>query len=231
MLRFLKNWWRVSLTCLLLVIFATSCTVGCPFWTGDPLDGTVVDANTGRPIPGAVVAFTVKYRVFVPDRAFDLAEEHVTDSKGEFHIARWFLFGIGEPTWHEPTLIIHREGYATQVYKNDAFGYHKIVPPFVRWKRSPVFALEASRDSIDAHLVDWTEVIDRLTILGRANDFYRCGDIARLPRTIRRWQEVAMQVQQLSLPRTSHSLLMDRLPSINRYIIDCSHETMRSGRE
>jgi len=97
------------LIALVLIAFGSGCT---PFLIDGPYEGYVVDADTGEPIEGAVVAMS--WYTWTPTIAgmvyscYD-SDEAATDKMGHFRLPGkgWRLFSdIGKPSF-----VIVKEGY------------------------------------------------------------------------------------------------------------------------
>lgn len=105
----------MKITIVLLVILMTLSVSGCPA-NSKSISGTVIDAETGRPIEGAVVFFewtktkggwtgldyTETYRI----------AEKVTDKDGKFRV-----LGVLTPFVNPPTIVIYKTGYVA--WRND----------------------------------------------------------------------------------------------------------------
>lgn len=101
-----------------------------------PMNGKVVDKETGKPIEGAValVEWDVTISIgFSTTTTYKMAET-ITDKQG------WFVLpGVFNPFVNPPTVVIYRKGYIA--WRSDSIfpGYEK---RDFKWKRSNRFEME-----------------------------------------------------------------------------------------
>ncbi|MGE5139254.1 MAG: hypothetical protein ACM3JD_07330 [Rudaea sp.] len=116
--KFFGNPVRVVLLLLALLIIGLLLTM-CGF-TGEALDGQVVEEGTNGPIPGAIVVarWDGTVTALVDSRtACVYVESAVTDDQGRFHFPRWYraprflVFGV------LPTVTAYKAGYEARPYE------------------------------------------------------------------------------------------------------------------
>lgn len=93
-----------------------------PFiWYSPAIDGRIVDAATGSPVPGAVVLMTWETRGSEGLTLGTLAaEEAVANQHGEFHIAAWGprVSFVGSVSAGQPTTRVLHPDYAPLSFAN-----------------------------------------------------------------------------------------------------------------
>jgi hypothetical protein len=134
--------------CSILLIASMFSVSGCSAYYSD-MTGTVVDAETGKSIEGAVVLVEWTKRVGLGDYHTESVKvvEVVTDKKGEFTVT-----GLINPFVDPPDVTVYKKGYV-------AWNNRSIFPDYKRrddfvWKSGSVFKLEhfVSSYSYDAHV-------------------------------------------------------------------------------
>ena len=125
-----------------------------PFvWYSPAIDGRIVDAVTGRPVPGAVVLMTWETRGSQGMTLGPLAvEEAVANERGEFHIAAWgprFAI-VGTVSYGQPTTRVLHPDYAPLNFSNtEAIPWGRD-PRFIRIKYHHDGQIELSRPAATA---------------------------------------------------------------------------------
>ncbi|HET7629874.1 MAG TPA: hypothetical protein VFK03_00705 [Candidatus Saccharimonadales bacterium] len=90
-----------------------------------PIEATVVDKDTSKPVVGAVAVANWDIVNGFPETSpvAELAiEESVTDKHGHFHLAGWgpkFLFFHGQVDTTAPKIVIYKPGYMVSVHYNN----------------------------------------------------------------------------------------------------------------
>lgn len=85
------------------------------YFTYRPLSGTVIDAETGAPLAGAVVHVEWNITMGLPGLSYGQTykkTEKITDDKGRFSI-----FGTLNPFVSPPVVVVYKKGYAA--WRND----------------------------------------------------------------------------------------------------------------
>lgn len=102
------------------------------------MSGTVVDAETGKPIEGAVVLVNWTITKGVPGLTYGedyKTVEEVTNKEGKFRI-----FAVLNPMVNPPTIVIYKKGYVA--WRNDfIFPDYKKREDF-QWTSNQVFRME-----------------------------------------------------------------------------------------
>lgn len=107
----------VSFPLGIVLLLVAACSVPLPrAVVAAPFKGKVVDAETKRPLPGAVVLLWWNLEApgiaHGPIERFLDAEETLTDDEGEFVIGKWSPQATIPGTWvSDPYFIIHSPGY------------------------------------------------------------------------------------------------------------------------
>jgi hypothetical protein len=107
---------------LIALLPMTGCT-GAPYYQIAQIEGWVVEADTNRPIEGAVVAVSWELVMGWLDgprhQGYLEVKEVVTDKNGRFHFEG---FTAPNPTMHElrndPVIIVFKGGYAHRTLRN-----------------------------------------------------------------------------------------------------------------
>ena len=130
---------KSKLLLMLLVSLISACyeATGCY----GPMTGTVVDAETGRPIEGAVVYVQWTVTSGPPGlqtaKIYDVIEK-VTDKNGKFRVC-----GILNPFVNRPVVVVYKKDYVP--WRGDyIFPVYEHRKDF-EWQRSYVFRLEHYR--------------------------------------------------------------------------------------
>ncbi|HAA05771.1 MAG TPA: TonB-dependent receptor [Syntrophobacteraceae bacterium] len=105
-----KKRWRVPRTILgiVLSLFVAYWVLDLVRWT---IKGQVVDADTGKPIQGAVVAIDWWEAAFGPpglstSKDMEVSED-TSDAQGNFHVPKYATFGLGR----EFNMVVYKHGY------------------------------------------------------------------------------------------------------------------------
>jgi hypothetical protein len=109
-----------------LLVAAALCGCGSPYYTADPIEAWVVDAETGAPIEGAVV--TANWQLLAG--SFDTGGrklrqlevmETVTDKNGRFHFPGFIRLNISLDDLGEedPQVLVFKPGYQYYRATND----------------------------------------------------------------------------------------------------------------
>lgn len=114
---------RALLACVLCASLCAGCAL-IPL-NADPIDSQVVDADTGRPIEGAVVvAYWQLHRGSIGGDALPCGaanvEEAVTDKDGNFHLPGWgpVMGACGDLMEGEPMIYVFKSGYGYGRFAN-----------------------------------------------------------------------------------------------------------------
>jgi hypothetical protein len=110
--------YAINFLLLVLATFSLSACGGSPYYTSDPIEAWVVDAENGKPIEGAVVTANWQLEAFGFDtggRKLHQLEvmETVTDSKGRFYFPGFTRLNptLEELRDHDPQILIFKSGY------------------------------------------------------------------------------------------------------------------------
>lgn len=128
---------------LVLIIALFFLTSGC--YASD-ITGTVVDAETGKPIEGAVVLaeWTKTKGLGLTSTESYKVVEVVTDKDGKFAVS-----GVSTPFVNPPHLTIYKKGYVA--WNNEfIFPDYKKRTDF-KWQSGHVFRLEQFKENIYSH--------------------------------------------------------------------------------
>lgn len=103
---------------LVITLMTLNACGGSPYYTSEPFDARVVDANTGQPIAGAIVlahwALRQSMALDSPGIVDELeVVETTTDSDGRFHIPGFTKLNPSLKVlwWEDPAIIIYKPGY------------------------------------------------------------------------------------------------------------------------
>ncbi|MFN8544257.1 MAG: carboxypeptidase-like regulatory domain-containing protein [Candidatus Binatia bacterium] len=106
---------------VLLILFAS----GKVAYVGLPITATVVDAQTGQPIEGAIVVAYWELKGGL-EGTYPVGQvkvlETVTDASGRFHFPWWgprVYISLGELATQAPQLLLFAKGYAPKELRND----------------------------------------------------------------------------------------------------------------
>ena len=134
----------MKLVLLVLLAVTALCMLGC--YPG--ISGVVVDAETHKPIEGAVVLaqWTKTHGIGDPWHSVYKIIETETDFEGKF-----ILSGVYNPTVDKPTLVIIKRGYVA--WRNDIVfpGYTKRMD-CLEWKSGYRYALATYTSSLDRYV-------------------------------------------------------------------------------
>src|SRR5207248_1171274 len=109
---------RTALVALLTLLLPTVCGAAPPFYSGAPIRGRVVDAETDEPLTGVhvVTETTLSTGLFIHGEHVERLHvaETVTDASGDYELPAWGP--KARPTFSElhggdPTLIYFKPGY------------------------------------------------------------------------------------------------------------------------
>jgi len=96
---------KVNILSIVIVVLLAGYTKGCAYL---PISGTVVDAETGKPIEGAVVLVEWTIKKGIGDKHTESVKvaEVLTDKDGKFDLP-----GCYQPFVEAPDLTIYKRGY------------------------------------------------------------------------------------------------------------------------
>ena len=107
-----------------------------------PIEGTVVDAETGKPIEGAVVLaeWTITKGIGLTATESYMIVETVTDRNGKFKINAYVL----NPFVNKPRLTLYKAGYTAW---NNRFIFPGYIPrKETRWQSNNTYAIEKFKE-------------------------------------------------------------------------------------
>lgn len=136
-------------------------------YSGASIDGQVVDAETKKPLAGAVVAsyWPVYGGVFHYDQVDELLlMEAVTDSGGHYHLASWGpIFTWKGELWDSaPVLIFIKRGYAPVPKISNSPGPFELGPKVSNWNGKTVELKRIADPSIE-DLENWASTADNFS--------------------------------------------------------------------
>jgi len=130
---------KVIILSIVIVVLLAGYTKGCAYL---PITGTVVDAETGKPIEGAVVLVEWTIKKGIGDKHTESVKvaEVVTDKDGKFGLPGCYRLFL-----ETPDLTIYKRGYVAWS-SNYVFSKNERRTDF-QWKSGAVFKLEQVRSS------------------------------------------------------------------------------------
>lgn len=141
----IKNRLRFSLCIVLagvmLFVFQSCSLVGASPLSADPIDSQILDADTGKPVQGAiVVAYWQLHQGSLGGDALPCAaanvEEAVTDKDGKFHLPGWgpIKGHCGYMRGGDPLMFIFKPGYYYNQYPNTPYGTDVVTVTHNGWE-------------------------------------------------------------------------------------------------
>lgn len=132
---------RIVLAVAILFIFQSCSLVGASTLSADPINSQVVDADTGKPVQGAiVVAYWQLHQGSLGGDALPCAaanvEEAVTDKDGKFRLPGWgpIKGHCGYMRGGDPLMFIFKPGYYYNQYPNTPYGTDVVTVTHNGWE-------------------------------------------------------------------------------------------------
>jgi len=194
---------RVALVAVLTFLLPTVCGAAPPFYSGAPVHGRVVDAETNEPLAGVyVVTQTIlSTGLFIHGEHVERLHvaETVTDANGDYHLPAWGPKArppFSELTGGDPALIYFKPAYRPEWRGNPMSPLNEDAVRTSRWDGQTI-TLTRFRGTP----AEWAEMLERVqrtlawgVLLGdvvrRLNDYWKF-----MPRTV--W---AIEQERRGLP-------------------------------
>ena len=131
-------WLAILIICVFFVSGCGGIFFPLPYRSLASFEGKVIDADTKKPIEGAVVLgvyYFTAYTIAGSNSYVEDGQETVTDENGEFKLPRtrrWFVLHRGYP---EGKLVIFKPGYGVfpKHIRSEAVGENKSWPPAFKY--------------------------------------------------------------------------------------------------
>ena len=170
-----RGWRRFLIGIAVMGVIGLSFVGGCPIYIAKGVEGRIVDADTGRPLPGVVVVgeWPKEGGLFHPTTlGFFALQETVSDADGRYAIPGWGprLRGRGTPQYYRPGLRFFKAGYVNHRLNNVFPGSQWDVVLRSDWDGKTV-PLQRRRDGVrsvegwDPTVRDFDDYLDMLEMM------------------------------------------------------------------